>query len=99
MEQFVRKALSDAGNSEAIAVLDNLDSIRRSPHISRCVRPHITHGTEPIRVYPLAKFVIGLDILTSQSIPVHDRESLRQELLSRVLDPIYRERFSAAQIK
>lgn len=98
IEEGIRLTFSQTGNTDAVTVLDNLDRISRQKRLSRGIRGHILHGDHPIAVYPLAKYIMAINVLESDYVDTSDRRRLKEDLLTRVGDPIYRARIGSISI-
>ncbi len=72
----------------ASAVFASFDRIGLTPKLRGEVRLYILNGRN-LSTYSLQRFLVCLYTLTSPSIDVNDRRSLKGELLKYVVDPLY----------
>lgn len=95
---FIVKKISDAGHLEALRVLNNLNDLCSKP-LSSADRLYLFHGSNEYDVYPLQKFLIAYQILSCENLNVSYRENLRNELITRINDPLYINELKNLKIK
>ncbi|AIW40966.1 RNA-directed DNA polymerase [Paenibacillus polymyxa] len=85
-----KKRISEAGQLDALRVLDNLNDLCSSQRLSSSDKLYILHGQTNYEVYPLQKYLIAYELLSSGDLDQTYRQDLRNELVTRINDPIYR---------
>jgi hypothetical protein len=66
--------------------------------LSREITSYLKHGTNTVKVYPLAKFLIIIDILSNTQIDSSIRQKLRNEVINRIPDPLYIKEINSIKI-
>lgn len=84
-----RRKISNAGQLEALRVLENLDDLCSPQPLNSAEKLYILHGQNDYEVYPLQKYLIAYAILSHETLDVTYRQDLRNELVTRINDPIY----------
>ncbi|WP_421535662.1 hypothetical protein [Priestia sp. D3YE.R1] len=85
----IKKIISDSGQLDALRVLDHLNELNAFSSLKSADRLHILHGNNNIDVYPLQKYLIAFSVLNSEKMNSSYRTNLRNDLISRIDDPIY----------
>jgi hypothetical protein len=93
---FLEKTFAETGQIESLRILYNLNDIR-TKIFSKPDRLYIMHNSKN-SYYPLSKFLIALDILNCQDVDCLSRQTLRDELVARIQDPIYIQKIKRIQI-
>ncbi|MDJ0568951.1 MAG: RNA-directed DNA polymerase [Pleurocapsa sp. MO_192.B19] len=86
---FLKRTFTEHGQVDSLRVIENLDELRNNQSLSKDVLLYLKHGSDPIKVYPLAKFLIVIDILNNQTLDSSIRQQLRNEVVTRINDPVY----------
>ena len=95
---FLTKTFTDNGQVDSLRIIENLDQLRNHPSLPKDVLLYLKHGIKPIKVYPLAKFLIVIDILKNQTLDSDLRQKLRDEILIRINDPLYVKEIKSVKI-
>ncbi|WP_210391300.1 RNA-directed DNA polymerase [Synechococcus sp. PCC 7502] len=90
------KIFAETGQLDALRILYNLDQLRSKP-LSKAEILYIMHGSKN-DYYPLSKFIITLDLLSSPHIDPSIRNKLRTDLIVRIKDPIYIQQINRIRI-
>ncbi|MBY3619527.1 hypothetical protein HGO21_08205 [Acinetobacter sp. CUI P1] len=86
---ILKKTIIDSGQLDALRVIENLNELCSNYPISSADKLFILHGKNDYEVYPLSKFLIVYEILSSETLSQTYRQDLRNELVARINDPIY----------
>jgi hypothetical protein len=94
--EFLEKSFAETGQLDSLRILYNLNEMRSKP-LSKADRLYLLHNSSN-DLYPLSKFLIAVDILTYEEVDPLIRQTLKDELLARIKDPIYLQDLSRLQI-
>ena len=95
---FLKKTFTQHGQVDSLRVIENLDKLRNNQSLPRDILCYLKHGSNSVKVYPLAKFLIVVDILNDQTLDFSIRQKLRDEVIKRINDPVYIKEISCIKI-
>ena len=86
---YLKKVFTDHGRIDSLRIIENLDRLRTNNPLSKANLLYLEHGTQPVKVYPLTKFLIVIDILNNTHLNSSIRIELRDRIIKRINDPLY----------
>ncbi len=95
---FLKKVFTDHGQVDSLRIIENLDKSRTTQPFSQEILSYLKHGSKPVRVYPLVKFLIVIDILKNTNLDSSIRHKLRNEIITRIDDPLYIKEINSIKI-
>lgn len=95
---YIKKVFTDSGRIDSLRIINNLDIIRNTSPISSKIKFYLEHGTGTVKVYPLTKFLIIIDILNNTNLNSSARIELRDRVTTRINDPLYLKEINSIKI-
>ncbi len=95
---YLKKIFTNHGRIDSLRIINNLDFIRNTTPISSKIKCYLEHGTETVKVYPLTKFLIVIDILNNTNLNSSARIELRDRVITRINDPLYLQEINSIKI-
>ena len=86
---YLKKVFTDHGKIDSLRIIENLDRLRTNNPLTKKNILYLEHGTQPVKVYPLTKFLIVIDILNNTHLNSSIRIELRDRIIKRINDPLY----------
>lgn len=95
---FVIESLAKAGKDEALKVVYNLNDIRKWK-LAPSDNMYLLHGEKKVKTYPLGKFLVAIDVLSSGKTSARYRNQLREKIAERIPDPLFTHRLGKIKIE